>query len=53
MSLPAILFLMMLAANFTFLALKHGEPQDPYNFWVSFFGSLPGMSLLYLGGFFS
>lgn len=53
MTIPAIIYLVLLGISLLFSAKQHGEPRSPTNFWGSLIGVAIVIGLLWWGGFFT
>jgi len=49
---PQIIYFVLLIVTLTATLCKHGQPQDNYNFYTTFFGCVLMFGLLWWGGFF-
>ena len=49
---PQGIYLVLLLLSLGLVLAKHGEPREPYNIWVTLFGTALTLALLYWGGFF-
>lgn len=48
----AILLLCLMTSSLTIAGIKHGEPQEPFNFWTQLIAVIIEITLLYFAGFF-
>lgn len=53
MEWPQITLIALMAAEFGIVVVKHGEPRDNFNLWISGLGASIVIWLLYKGGFWS
>lgn len=53
MTIPAIIYLVILGASLLFTAHDHGKPRKPTNFWTALVATALVLGLLYWGGFFN
>lgn len=49
---PQTVFIVFMFLELAWLAAKHGEPRDPYNFWEGVGNYALFIPLLWWGGFF-
>ena len=49
---PQAVFIVFMFLELAWLAAKHGEPRDPYNFWEGVGNYALFIPLLWWGGFF-
>lgn len=48
----AIILLCLMAMGVGIALAKHGQPREPYNFWIQLFSFVLSMVLLYFAHFF-
>lgn len=52
MEWPQVTWIALAAAGVAISIVKHGQPREPFNFWVVSIGTAITAGLLYAGGFF-
>ena len=53
MHTPQIIYIVLQVLGLGLSMAKHGQPQKPYDFWISLTASVIMLSLLIWGGFFN
>lgn len=52
MGAPQIVWVILATAGVVLAMVKHGEPRDPFNAWITLIATGLSGALLYWGGFF-